>query len=172
MIKDSLSLFFKKQKRLYANIFGTLPTVSFDPDLENELYVGSPDDDGDIQWEPHAAETTCIDNLCNELSEFYNSFYYCELRGEYNKITFDFPAIVSKSEAERIIKAAIADGEYYCPNKNVVLLATCSYQGNDDIILLYKQDTGKLYLYDIDNKTHKQLKCSLYELLSSMEAIF
>lgn len=170
-VKEALAEYFKKLNLRYEKIFGTLPTVSWDESLEQNLFVQEPDEDGEIQWSPTPAKKMNVSGLCIELMEFFESYYYWELRGRYENAIFDFPPVFSEAEAEKIACTALEDGEYYFPKQNVAFLANCSLSGNDDLLLFYRQQTGELFLYDTDKKFVHPLKYSLVQLLGSLEAL-
>lgn len=171
-IKNSLDIYFSKLEKLYRKEFGTLPSISWDESLNKSLFVSEPDEDGEVQWKPKVADHITVSGLCDELSSFYSSYYYWELRGKYkNDLYIDFPPIWSKQEAYHIIQTSIDDGNYYFKGQNTVLLAYCSQYGNDDLLMFYRQDTGEIFLYDTDKRFIYPLNVSLAELISSMEAL-
>jgi hypothetical protein len=170
-IKEAMACYFVKLNNLYKNTFGTFPTVSWSPEQNQDLFIGKPDEDGEIQWKPVEATPVRIDGLRRELQAFYGSYYYWELRGEYKGVLFDFPPLPSLNVAESVVCAAINDGEYYFPNQETVLLATCSSNGNDDLLLFFRQNTGELFIYDSDKRFLHPLNYSLVELICSMKAV-
>lgn len=109
--------------------------------------------------------------LSKELADFFGAYYYWQLRGKYKKTLFDFPASVSLKEAEKTARAALSDGEYYFPGQKTALLASCGNNGNDDLLLFYRQNTGELFLYDKDKRFVYPMDCSLTELIHSLEAV-
>lgn len=170
-IKEALTSYFLKLRGLYKKMFNSLPTISWSPELNQQLFEGKPDEDGEIQWKTAEATQIIMDGLCKELQNFYSSYYYWELRGKYKGILFDFPPVPSLDAAKSIVSTAIHDGGYYFPKQETVLLATCTSSGNDDLLLFYRQNTGKLFIYDVDKRFVIPLEYSLTELLGSMEAV-
>ena len=170
-IKEAMACYFVKLNNLYKNTFGTFPTVSWSPEQNQDLFIDKPDEDGEIQWKPVEATPVRIDGLRRELQAFYGSYYYWELRGEYKGVLFDFPPLPSLNVAESVACAAINDGEYYFPNQETVLLATCSSNGNDDLLLFFRQNTRELFIFDSDKRFLHPLNYSLVELICSMKAV-
>lgn len=170
-IKEAMASYFVKLNNLYKNTFGTFPTVSWSPEQSQDLFIGKPDKDDEIQWKPVEALPIKTDGLHSELKAFYGSYYYWELRGEYKGVLFDFPALPSLNVAESVACAAINDGEYYFPNQETVLLATCSSNGNNDLLLFFRQNTGELFIYDSDKRFIHPLDYSLVELICSMKVV-
>lgn len=170
-IKDAMTIYFNRLEDLYKTMFGTLPTVSWSEDYSQELFIGKPDEDNEIQWKAKEAEPIHKVKLCKELREFYGSYYYWELRGEYHGVLFAFPAVSSSKSAVRVASTAVSDGNYYFPNQEAALLATCSAHGNDDLILFYLQNKGELFIYDRDKGDVVPLDYSFVDLISSMKAV-
>ena len=170
-IKEALLSYFEKLEALYKKQFGTLPTVSWSAELSQDLFFGIPDDDYEIQWKAMPAKPVHIPGLCECLTEFYSSFYYWELRGTHAGILFDFPAVYTHTKAVDVARAALSDGYYYFPKQDTALLASCSYNNNDEILLFYRQKSGELFLYDIDLETVTPLDYSLVTLINSMKAV-
>ncbi len=170
-IKEAMASYFAKLNNLYKNTFGTFPTVSWSPDQNQDLFIGKPDEDDEIQWKPVEAAKIKTNGLHKELQEFYSSYYFWELRGEYRGVLFDFPALPSLNVAESVARTAIDEGEYYFPNQETALIATCSSNGNDDLLLFIRQSTGELFIYDSDKRFIHPLDYSLVELICSMRAV-
>lgn len=170
-MRDSISLFLRKQEELYMKTFGTYPTVSWDDSLPQDLFVGTIDDDGEKQWRPQIADQVSFRSLCSELNSFYSTFYYWEMRGEYRGFLFDFPPVPTSFDRKKVVEIAEIDGNYYFPNQNILLLATCSKAGNDDFLLFYQQKSGEMFVYDADQQVVYPLEITLVDLIGSMEAV-
>ena len=171
-VKEAMAMFFGRLEQLYQDTFGTYPTVSWSSDLDQRLFVGEPDEDFEMQWKPADAAPVSNVELCEELKEFYGSFYYWELRGEYQGIEFSFPAVPSIESAEVVTATAISDGNYYFARQNTVFLADCSKQGNDDLLLFYRQKNGELFIYDTEKQIVLPQSYGLVDLISQMKAVF
>lgn len=170
-LTESMKIFLGKQKMLYKKTFGTLPTISWDESLPQDLFVGTPDEEGEIQWTPKAATQESYQELCGELNLFYCTFYYWTLRGIFRDFLLDFPPMPTSSNRKKVIEQAVKDGNYYFQGQNTVLLASCSKSGNDDLLLFYRQKTGEVFIYDTDKRFLYPLKVSLADLIGSMEAV-
>ncbi len=170
-VEEAMATFWGKLERLYQDTFGTYPTVSWSDDMDQSLFVSEPDDDDEVQWKPTEAIPISNGELCEELRDFYGSFYYWELRGEYQGIDFYFPAVPSREMAETVAATALSDGAYYFPGQNSVLLAACSTKGKDDLLLFYSQKSGKLFIYDPVKQAVFPQSYSLVELIGRMKAV-
>lgn len=91
-IKTALENYFLKLESLYFSTFGTKPTVPYSDIIEKSLLIGYPDEDGEIQWIPKVQ--TKIQNwdnceerlgfvLCQELKEYYSTFYFLAVSGVF-----------------------------------------------------------------------------------------
>ena len=145
-LMESMKAFLGKQELLYMKTFGTLPTISWDESLPQDLFVGTPDEDDEIQWTPKAANPESFQELCKELNLFYCTFYYWTLKGKFQGFLMDFPPVPTSSDRKEVIEQAVKDGNYYFPGQNTVLLASCSKSGNDDLLLFYKKQERYLYM--------------------------
>ena len=170
-VKDAMGIYFSKLESLYQETFGTLPTISWSSKLPQDLFIGTPDEDGEIQWKQTAAKPVTLSGFCPELSSLYGSYYYWELRGEYRNTEFDFPPIPTENGAKSVAEKAALDGEYYFPGQNIVLLASCSRSGNDDLFLFYRQNRGTMFLFDTDKEEIMELDFGLEELIGKMKAV-
>ncbi len=170
-IRDALKSYFERLEFLYKEKFGTLPTVSWSAKLSQDLFVGTPDEDDEIQWKAKPAIPIHVPGLCQNLADFYGAFYYWELRGTLSEVYYCFPAVPTYSDSKKVATIALSEGNYYFPNQNTALLANCSVNGNDDILLFYRQNTGELFLYDVDQRTDSNLGFSLTTLINSMKAV-
>ena len=170
-LMEAMKAYLKKQELLYKKTFGTLPTISWDESLPQNLFVGTPDEDDEIQWTPKVANQESYPELCKELNLFYCTFYYWTLRGKFQDFLLDFPPVPTSSDRKKVIEQAVKDGNYYFPGQNTVLLASCSKSGNDDLLLFYRQKTGEVFIYDTDKRFLYPLEVSLVDLIGSMEAV-
>ena len=151
-MKECLKQHFDKLKELYLKEFGTMPTSPYFE--ECNMFVSKEDDDGYAEWIPKEISNIEIKNkekLNDELIEFYSSYYYLSLRGDYKNIHFDFNIEMYSEEKINIsIECAIRDGEYYFKDSNYLLIATACKDGNDDLLVFYDLNNRKVFLYDQD----------------------
>lgn len=171
MIKVAIKIFFEKQKNLHIKTFGTLPTVPYNRNADPSLYIGAPDEDEYIQWTYLEAKEIEAEGLNAELTEFYSAYYYWELRGHWNNISYYFPHVVNIEEAVRTAEFALERGKELFPEENNAVIAYCSISGNDGLLLVYSQDDSSLFIYDCE--THNRILCrnTLTELVSMMEPV-
>ena len=80
--------YFKKLDSLYDAVWGTKPTVPYSGDCDPSLFVGAPDEDGEIPWMPKLqpvpcgwcpVETKLGFSLRQELKDYYNTYFFLSL---------------------------------------------------------------------------------------------
>ena len=169
-LQEAMLSYFNKLTDLYAREFGTLPTVPYN-NTDSPLFVGQPDLEGEIQWQPSPAEKLTLAGLCPELSEFYSTYYYWHLSGKLEKNCFYFPPVFDEQEAIKTALFSMEIGRDISTEGNYAVIASCDIDGFDGIDLVYDQDSGKLYYYDFDKDKMFQCEYSLTEIISQMEAI-
>ena len=170
-VKEAMTSYFNKLISLYKREFGTLPTVPYNRECDSTLFVGHPDEDGEIQWEYSPAKTVRIESLCEELNEFYSSFYYWQLRGKIGKYCFYFPPVINEQDAIKTAELAIERGKKVFPNEKYVMIASCDVAGFDGLDLIYDQNTNKLFFYDFDGERVIPCDYSLKFIISQMEVV-
>ena len=173
-IGTAMSTYFQKLKKLYLDQFGTLATFPWEENASHQLFISLPDEDGDAQWSPKMAaplDTSVSKLLCSELTAYYGSWYFLQMRGRIQNIDVDFLPFSSADAASRAAKNALKEGHSYFPNEHCALIATCTVNGIDDMLLFYDQNSGKLFIYDPDKQIRHSIQASLPELIANMEAL-
>lgn len=170
-IKEAMKAFFEKQKDLYMETFGTLPTVPYNRNADPSLYVGEPDEDEEIQWVYSEAKRIEVSGLSTELTDFYSSYYYWELRGRLDNTSYYFPHVINMDEAVRTAEFALERGKEFFPEENNAVIAYCKISGNDGLVLVYNQDDSSLFIYDCEADNRSLCNNTLTETISLMEAI-
>ena len=171
----AMSSYFQKLKKLYINEFNTAPLFPWDESATHGLFISPPDEEGYAQWAPKLAAPlpkSVTSSLCSELVAYYSSWYFLQLRGRISNMDINFLPFSTAAEAATAAQGAIEDGLEYFPNERCALLASCSIDGVDDVLLFYDQNTGRLFIYDQDRQERRTIKATLSELISSMEAVF
>lgn len=170
-IKEAMKSFFEKQKDLYMETFGTLPTIPYNRNADPMLYVGEPDEDEEIQWVYSEAKRIEVSGLSAELTDFYSSYYYWALKGRIGDTLYYFPHTVNYNEAIRNAKIALERGKQLFPDENMAIIASCNIAGTDGLDLVYDQNENKLSIYDFDSDSRTDCDYSLVELINQMEPI-
>lgn len=173
-VGTAMSAYFQKLKTLYLEQFGTLATFPWDENADHQLFISPPDEDGEAQWSPKMAAPlapSVTKLLCDELTAYYGSWYFLQMRGRIQNIDVDFLPFPSAAAACRAAKTALEQGHWYFPKERCALIATCVVNGIDDMLLFYDQNSGKMFIYDPDKQIRHSVQASLPELIASMEAL-
>lgn len=173
-VGTAMSTYFQKLKKLYLDQFGTLPTFPWDENADHQLFIGPPDEDGEAQWTPKMAAplaSAVAQSLCSELTTYYGSWYFLQMRGRIQNIDLDFLPFSSAESANKAAKSALNEGQCYFPGEHCVLIATCTLNGIDDMLLFYDQNSGKMFIYDSDKQVRHSVQSSLPEIIANMEAL-
>lgn len=92
MIKEEIKRCLEKNVEMWQKETNSLPKISYDEDVceWSDLFVGQPDTNGSIQWQ-YAPVDRILDfsdlekryhvELPVDLKDFYNAYFFLELRG-------------------------------------------------------------------------------------------
>lgn len=172
-MKKLLKQYFLRLEELYLNTFNTKPAS---PYFDNcNLFVSTPDEEGYAEWLPIEIEHIDLENkekLSKELIEFYSSYYYLNLSGEYKDIVFYFGNDMHTNETiNKAIKAAIADGKYYFEDEEYILIGNACKDGNDDLLVFYDNKNEIVFLYDQDFNKKTEDIFKLEEIIKNLSPI-
>lgn len=170
-IKDAMAIYFKRQADAHMAEYNTLPMIPFDREKQTLIYKGQVDEENWIQWKPVHAKAIKIDGLCQELNQFYSTYYYGRIEGLFENIYYDFPGIFNQTNAISQAKWALRNGEDLFPNENVAVIAICEINGKDGLLLAYEQDTNRLFIWDGETNDRNYLEVSLEELILNLTTI-
>ena len=92
------------------------------------------------------------------------------MAGEYKKAYLDFTPIDATESVVETIEKAHRDGNFYFPNKQVLLIGGSEIGNNDDYFIFYDNETGKVFCLDDDTKKEVSLADSLEMVIAEMEA--
>jgi hypothetical protein len=115
------------------------------------------------------AEDISVDGLCDELLDFYSSYYYCNLEGEIDQYSFIFSAVYNKKSAIKQAQYAMQIGKNVFPDENIVILCSCGDESIDGLLLCYNQDDGSLFIYDHEFDKRTKLEFGLVELFEKLK---
>lgn len=92
-VKKSLDIYLKKLLLYWNKNYKSLPLIAWDPDINQSLYIGDPDEEEYIHWKPKLKEEyddfKKIESLLgikihHSLKEYFSSYYFLEFEGFYN----------------------------------------------------------------------------------------
>lgn len=180
IIENAFNNYFEKLNQLYLNTLGTKPTVPFSDSLNKELLSGNTDDEGYIQWNPikqdkiikwKNIEEKIGFSICLELKDYYNTFFFLSLTGQYENCELHFYKIDGSESIESIVIRNHNDAKQYFPNDEMFLIGNAIVNDDDSFFIYYDNNSGRLFCYDADMKNELLLSYSIAKTIEKMEAI-
>lgn len=176
-MKQALESYYKKLGELYKKEYGTRPTVTFDRRLKKEIIISKENCDGEVEWQlyPVCGFPKEMVNeqlgfrISDELYEYYSMYYYAHLMGKIKDIILYFIPNGFSDNLIGFIKQQYIDACYYFPEKKYFLLGTANKNNNDDMLILFDNDSNRVFLYDAEVKVEYELN-DLMALVGNMEA--
>lgn len=178
-MKAAFGKYFPKLDSLYNSTFGTKPTVPYSETINKALLIGSPDEDGEIQWAPKEQDVesdwgVCEDELgfklSRELKDYYNTCYFLAISGVFGSCELHFYKIDGFEPLERVILRNFNDAQYTFPGTEMFLIGNATVNDDDSYFIYYDNATGKLFCYESDTKNEVLLSYSLAKTIGNMEA--
>lgn len=172
--------YFKKLDSLYDAVWGTKPTVPYSGDCDPSLFVGAPDEDGEVPWMPKLQPVPCgwgpVEAklgfpLRQELKDYYNTYFFLSLAGAFGSCELHFYRIDGSRPLEELVERQHADAQHVFPGSQRFLIGNAVVNGDDSYFLYYDNETGKLFCWESDTKNEVLLAYSIAKIIGSMEAI-
>lgn len=169
MVKESLKTYLDKYFETYMKNRGSYPMVPYDEDEESSLWFGEVNEEEYIQWK-YQEKVTQTDfsqleqefgvRLPDAAKEYYNSYYFLQLEGFYNKELVFLDNITESRDILQELK-------YIFENENKKYIPLGMY-GDMQLSLCMEIDTGKIVAIDYDNDSVETVADSLEKLLDEM----
>jgi hypothetical protein len=178
-MKEAFNIYFNKLNVYADEMLGTKPLVSYSEELNKQLIVSEPDEDGEVEWQPQlqtepfdfdAIEASLGYRLSAEIKEFYGTYFFFSLRGLIDGIRLYFYPVSSKEVVERVLLGAHRDGQYYYPKSEILLIGNAIIEEDDSYLIFYDNSQQKIFFYEDDTKQKVESSRSLFEILENMEA--
>lgn len=169
MFKNKLKKFIDQYFEVSKEIFGShLPMLPYNEDEPSSLYVGEMDEEEWIQWQ-YVPVDRIIDfsgleeeyavHIPEELREYYNSYYFLELRGFWDNEEIILDKIDETTDVLEVFRCVLND------NGNMISIGTrgsyCS--------ICVKLDSGRVISYDWEFEKESVLADSLSEFFSKLK---
>ncbi|MCF0260421.1 MAG: SecY-interacting protein Syd [Erysipelotrichaceae bacterium] len=178
-MKEALEGFFKRLLAFSQSTFGTFPTVCFTADLNRDLMISAPDEDGEAEWRPvlqkqpvdwRKIEDRLGFRLCDELKEYYSVWSFPVVTGKFGSSTLTFYGVNAVEQVEKTVLQEYADAQYVFPDSQIFLLGHAVIQDQDDYFIYFDNTTQKVFCYESDTGKEVLLAYSLAGLFDRMEA--
>ena len=177
-IKLAFCNYFLKLESLYAETFGTKPTVPYSDSLDKEMLLGSPDEEGEIQWLPkeqekidwQTVETDLGFSLKKELKDYYNTYLFLAMPGMINNCELHFYRIDGSEPLNRIVIRNYHDAQAVFPNTQTFLIGNANIDDDDSYFIYYDNASGEMFCYESDTENRVLLSSSIAKIIGNMEA--
>ncbi len=179
-MKEALETYFKKLKELYRRYFGTSPTVCYTENLNKDLLISSPNEDGEVEWSPKL-QSEAIDwnrleeifgfKINEELKSYYGTYLFLSLDGKDEGIALHFQSVGGSKPIESTVRQNLSDGRYVFPGTQTFLLGDACINSDDGYFIFFDNITGQVYCYESDTKKKVAFSHTLTEIIARMEAI-
>lgn len=179
-IKQAFELYFEKLNEYYKETFGTAPSVTFTEALNKNMLVSKPDEDGEVEWQPllcvhtqnwDAVEAALGFAVCDELKNYYSTYYFLSLSGKLNGNHLNFYLIDGAKDTEAVIMQHYNDAQTIFPGAQCFLIGHAVVNDDDSYFIYYDNRTGEVFCFESDTNQRVMLSHSLAEIISSMEAL-
>ncbi|NLA52504.1 MAG: hypothetical protein GX860_10345 [Alcaligenaceae bacterium] len=177
-ITQSFCSYFEKLEALYRTAFGTAPTVAYTDALNKTLLISEPNEEGEVQWKPikqgfeidwNSIEAELGFKLCQELKEYYSTYYFLSLNGSFGNCDLYFYPIDGSKQISQIVMQNYKDAQYVFPDTQLFLIGNAVVDDNDNYFIYYDNSTGKLFCHESETGKQILLSYSIAKTISSME---
>lgn len=179
-MKEAFDKYFEKLNKLYAEEFGTKPTVSFSETYNNNIFISEPDEYGEAEWEPKLQETAIDWNrleeelkfkICDELKAYFSTYSFAQLEGDFGKISLCFDPVDLEERVEDSVKNAYKTAQYLYPGSEIFALGMAEINDDDGYTIYFNNQNNKIFCYEDDTKKTVELTESLETIIGTMEAV-
>lgn len=175
---DIFNNYFQKLEKVYAQEFGTLPTLTYTDSINKALLVGDVNEDDEIQWKVIKQDKNIdwknIEKIIGfavneELKEYYSTFYFVTITGSVSNVYFRLFSVGATKDVERDIKQHFADGKYDFSSSQIFLIGECSVGADDSYFVYYDNNSKEVFCYDRETEHKVVLADSLTTLFRIIE---
>lgn len=178
-MKKAFEQYFSKLNNYAEEKFGTKPTITYTDELNKELLVSEPNEDGEVEWQPKLQkgsirwdeiEAEIGFSVCQELKEYYSAYLFLMLYGKFGSSYLNFYPIDDSEPVASVIERAFYDAQEVFSHSQMFLIGNASVDEDDNFFIYYDNKTGKLFCYDAETKREILLSYSITETIDAMEA--
>ncbi|WP_315076428.1 SecY-interacting protein Syd [uncultured Clostridium sp.] len=174
-VKKALNKYFEKMINGYSKTKQGLP-MRPKKVLDNEnIYVGMPDEEGWCKWKPikknkisnfEDIEKIFGVNINEDIKEYFNSYWFLELEGEFKKKDITLEVVVPERELEVFQKKLIG---YKEAHNNELKYIPIGMEEEHGYLIVMENSTGKIKIENHDKGTFRTIANNLEELLTILE---
>lgn len=178
-MKNAFEKYFKELLSFSMQTYGTKPTVSYTNNINKELLLSKPNEEGEAEWLPRLQNNSLPWDevrkkigfiVCKELREYYSTFLFYTLSGKYGDVYLYFQPLSSQKDIVKTILQQYSDAQYVFPHTQTFLLGSANYNNDDYYHIFYDNSDSKTFCYESDTNRQILLSYSLADVISAMEA--
>lgn len=175
-VKKELDNFFDRFLKAYQNTEEGLPTIPWDEDCDQAVYVGEPDDEGWCRWKPiPCGEEEPIIRLLEsygieintDIVEYFSSYHFFDLDVIYKKKEICIGTVDPRDEYQ-FLKESLHMGSFTNPDGKIPYLPLGIDESTGlDIVVEVK--TGIVKIADYERGKMRKIAPSLEEFIRGWE---
>lgn len=174
-VKDIIKEKLQERVEWWSETEGTLPMTSWLEEIDQRLYVGTPDDNEYVQWnymEKEQDDLSDVEDLFNivfheEIKAYYNGYWFLELTGFFGEYQILMHEVVPGAYKAQLITHL---KEYKEVHNGEVEYLPIGLEANTGFSILINNTTGKVYLEDYEVDKLIEIAPNLMSLLENLEA--
>lgn len=155
-VAEALENYFDKLLVFWEAQYSTFPTISFEEDIENWMYIGVPDEEERVQWEPKlktskegflSIEQEIGMKLHNSMKAYFDSYWFLSLEGFYGPHRITLEEVAPNKDIRAFFTNQKSFIESTGEELNYFLIG---YFSPDDQALLLDNRTGEIFKEDYE----------------------
>ncbi|OFS21214.1 SecY-interacting protein Syd [Clostridium sp. HMSC19A10] len=176
-IKDGMGEFFEKMLTGYEQTSQGLPMRPKTSIDKGEIFVGKENEDGWSRWKPIKKDTKeefkNIENLLsitinNDIKEYFNSYWFLELKGDFKKKTITLEPVIPGRELKKFERKLKGYIEVHDGNNKYIPIGS---EANTGYLIVMENSTGIIKLENHDTGKFRSISENLYELIANLEPV-
>lgn len=169
----ALSEYFSRLLHSWEKKFGSLPKIPWQEGVDPKIYQGQPDENGWVTWSPlQKHEHTDLSKLediaeCQLHSSFHtylNSFWFCNVGGEYNSYHIDLEPVLPSIELEDWTSTLL---QYKTSHSDRITHIPLGIE-SDGLLVVMNNESGAIALEHYEESSFLPLADSLVHLIQGL----
>jgi len=173
-MKRELKGYFERFTDVWQKFNNSYPKVAWDESLKPIMYIGEPDKEQYISWQP--IEKNEISDLGeiehkfgihihDSIKQYFNSYWFAELKGYYNSYNIILEPVLPGRELDNVY--AQISGYYL--NHGDLNNIPIGFEGVNNFYIVIDNNSGQVKLEDYERNEFFLLAESLEELISGIK---
>lgn len=176
-VKKELDNFFERFLKAYQDTEEGLPTIPWDEDRDQAVYVGEPDDEGWCRWKPipYGEEEPIIRllesygiEINTDIVEYFSSYHFFELNVIYNTKRMSIFEVDLRDEYQSL-KGSLDTGLFTNPDGKIPNLPLGYDLSTDFAVIVVEVKTGIVKITDLKTRKTRKIAPSLEEFIRGWE---